>query len=147
MASFKIWRYRVSQMTKPSGNRSDLIFISEIRCVFQSATLEKRPDFRGHLRFNSRADEEGMRLALVHFKCFANSIECCSGCFPMFVRAGRVNTSFQFSQSNVSSGIFICILCQVFSTTSEQAEVNIISEERNRKIIDQCSSFLCRSPT
>ena len=79
-----------------------MVFVCEVRGVFQTTSLEHVPNLAGHLGFNGRADEERVRLKFLFGEGFMNSIQRGAGRFPMLVRSCGINAAFEFTQCNVS---------------------------------------------
>jgi len=75
--------FRNSQIAKPTRERCKLLFVREVRGVFQTTPFQHLPNFSGHLRLNGRADEERMWLEFLFGEGFVNSIQRRAGCFPM----------------------------------------------------------------
>ncbi len=78
-----------------------MVFIRKIRGIFKNTLLEHIPNFSGHFCFNGRANEKRVRLELLLGKRFMNSIQRRTGGFPMLIRTGGINATFEFAERDV----------------------------------------------
>lgn len=75
-------------------NRGDLSVVRQIGGVVEFADLKHGPYLGRHLRFNGRANEEGLWLGSGLRKRCVDSSQGRAGSLPVFIRSCRINTAF-----------------------------------------------------